>query len=221
MKKVKVSLIINIIIVLLAVMCSIFMFTGFKFMPSEKLLEASGAEMLKFFTVDSNILMAIAAFVFIIFDIKLLKGKIKEIPKHIYIFKLLATASITLTFVVTLFFLAPQYGWYAMYNNNNLFMHLIIPLLSIITYVFFEKYDNKYKYAFFGIIPMIVYSIYYLGNVVLHLDNGGLTFQYDFYGFLQGNIWNIFIVVPVIYFVTYLISVILIFLNKKILNENK
>ena len=75
--------------------------------------------------------------------------------------------------------------------------------------------ENNYKYAFYGIIPMFFYSIYYTLNILIHLNNGGLTYKYDFYGFLQGNINNIFIVIPIIYFITYLISIILIFLNKK------
>ena len=179
MKKIKISLIINIIIVLLVIMTSIFMFTGFTFMKNNTLLEASKIEMFKFYTVDSNILIGIASLLLAINEIKLLNKKIKEIPIFIYILKLIATSGITLTFITTAFFLTPQYGIYAMYNNNNLFFHLIIPILSIITYVIYEKYDNKYKYAPLGMLPMFIYSIYYTTNVILHLNNGGLSFKYD------------------------------------------
>ena len=191
------------------------MFIGFKFMPGETLLEVSKLEMFKFYTVDSNILMGIISLIFIIYERKLINNKIKEIPKKVYILKLIATSGITLTFITTSFFLAPLYGFYAMFNNNNLFFHLVIPVLSIITYILFEKHDNKYKYAFFGIIPMFLYSIFYISNVLIHLNKGGLTFKYDFYGFLQGNINNIYIVIPVIYLMTYIISVLLIFGNKR------
>ena len=221
MKKIKISLIINIIIVLLVIMTSIFMFTGFTFMKNNTLLEASKIEMFKFYTVDSNILIGIASLLLAINEIKLLNKKIKEIPIFIYILKLIATSGITLTFITTAFFLAPQYGICAMYNNNNLFFHLIIPILSIITYVIYEKYDNKYKYAPLGMLPMFIYSIYYTTNIILHLNNGCLSFKYDFYGFLQGNINNIYIVIPFIYFVTYLISLLLIFFNKNIKSNQK
>ena len=192
------------------------MFTGVKFMPDETLLELTKMEMFKFYTVDSNILMGIMSLIMVIYERKLLKKGIKEIPQSIYLLKLIGTSAITLTFIVTLFFLAPQYGFYAMYNNNNLFFHLIIPLLSIITYVFFESHDNKYSYAFLGIIPMFIYSLYYSSMILIHLNDGGLTFKYDFYGFLQGNINNIYVVIPVIYLFSYLISITLIFLNKKL-----
>ena len=215
MKKIKISLILNIIIVVLVTVASVFMFTGFKFMPGESLLEVSKLEMFKFYTVDSNIVMGLISLIFIIYERKLLKKEIKEIPKKIYILKLIGTSGIALTFVTTTFFLGPSYGFYAMFNNNNLFFHLIIPVLSIITYIFFEKHDNKFKYAFFGIIPMFLYSIFYTINILIHLDNGGLTFKYDFYGFLQGNLNNIYIVIPVIYLMSYIISILIIFGNKK------
>ena len=215
MKKIKVSLILNILIVILVTLGSIFMFTGFTFMPSKTLLEANKIEMFKFYTVDSNILMGLISLLFIIYELKLLNNKIDMIPKRIYILKFIATSAITLTFVTTLFFLAPQYGLYAMYNNNNLFFHLIVPLLALISYIFFEKHENEYKYAYLGIIPMFIYSIYYTLMILINLNNGGLTFKYDFYGFLQGNINNIYIVLPVIYLISYLISILLIKLNKK------
>ena len=216
MKKIKVSLILNIIIVLLVILATIFMFTGFKFMPGGSLLEVSKVEMFKFYTVDSNILMGIVSLIFIIYEKKLLKNKIKEIPKKVYILKLIATSGITLTFITTSFFLAPSYGFYAMFNNSNLFFHLVVPVLSIVTYIFFEKHENKFKYAFFGIIPMFLYSIFYTTNILINLNNGGLTFKYDFYGFLQGNINNIYLVIPVIYLISYVISVLLVFGNRKI-----
>ena len=93
-------------------------------MPAKTLLEASKVEMFKFYTVDSNILMGIISLIISIYEIKLFKSTIKEIPKIVYILKFIATSGIALTFLVTLAFLGPQYGMYAMYNNSNLFLHL-------------------------------------------------------------------------------------------------
>ena len=42
MKKLKVSLILNVLIVILVITFSIFMFTGFQFMKAEVLLESTG-----------------------------------------------------------------------------------------------------------------------------------------------------------------------------------
>ena len=76
MRKIKISLIINIIIVLFTVSSAIMMFTGFKFMPGKDILEISKIEMFKFYTVDSNLLMGLVSLIFLIDEIKLLKGKL-------------------------------------------------------------------------------------------------------------------------------------------------
>lgn len=215
MKKIKISLILNLIIVILVTLGTIFMFTGFTFMKSVLLLESKGLGMFRFFTVDSNLLIGISSLLLAIYEYKYIKNKINKIPLAVYLFKYLSVSGVTLTFLVTLLFLAPQYGFYAMYNNTNLLFHLIVPLIGIISYIFLEHYDNKYKYSILGIIPMVIYSIFYIINILVHFNNGGLTFKYDFYGFLQGNLYNIFIVIPVIYIFTYIISLLLLISNRK------
>ena len=74
------------------------MFSGFKFMPSEALLETTSIGMFKYYTVDSNILMGICALVFLIAE-----RKQEKVSNNVYIFKLVGTSAITLTFLTTLF----------------------------------------------------------------------------------------------------------------------
>ena len=184
-------------------------------MPAKDLLILSSRfENFKFYTIDSNILVLLSSLLLSIYEYRLLKGKIKDIPNYIYIFKMVSIAAISVTFIITLCFLAPMYGFYGMYNNVNLFYHFVIPVIAFINYFIFEKHDNKYKYALYGVIPMFVYSIYYITNILIHLDEG-ISFKYDFYGFLQSNINNIYFVLPVIYLLGYLLSLLTIFLNKK------
>lgn len=216
MKKVKISFIMNLLIFILVVIGCICMFCGIKFMPASSLILAnSKLEMFKYYTVDSNIFVGLVSLILLIYESRYLNNK-KFIPRWVYVLKFISTASITLTFVTTLVFLTPQYGFYEMYNNSNLFFHLIVPLLAIISYVFFEKYDNEYIDSFFGVVPMMIYSIYYIYNIVSHLSNGGLSVKYDFYGFLFGNINNAFIVVPLVITITYFMGFMLLFSNKNI-----
>ena len=85
------------------------MFNGIKFMPAQDLLTATKIEMFKFYTVDSNILIGIISLWLIIYECLLLRKKINKIPERVYILKLLGTAGIMLTFLVTLVFLTPRY----------------------------------------------------------------------------------------------------------------
>ena len=215
MKSIKISFILNIIIFLLVTIGSIFMFAGIKFMPTGSLLEASKITMFKYYTVDSNILVGVVSYILAVCEVLYMKKKIKKIPEAVYILKLIGVSAITLTFLTTAIFLVPQYGLYDMYNNSNLLFHLIIPVLVVISYVFYEKHDNKYSYAIYGIMPMFLYSIYYSSMICVNINEGGLTPKYDFYGFLRGNINNISIAVPIIFLIAYLISIVLIILNKK------
>ena len=215
MKSQKTALSLNIIIVFFVVLGTLLMFTGFKFMPADNLLVASNVEMFKFYTVDSNILMGIASLVFVICDLLFINKKIKDIPEGVYVFKLIATSAVVLTFITTALFLTPQYGFYAMYNNANLFFHLIVPIISVVSYVCYEKHLVDYTNALLALVPMFAYSIYYTSNILLNINNGGLTYKYDFYGFLQGNINSIYYVIPIMFIVSFLISVLLIYLNGK------
>ncbi len=216
MSKYKISLILNIIIVIMVIGASIMMFNGFRFMPGEIILESNKLGMFKFFTVDSNLFMGIISLLFAIFEIRLLKGNIKEIPRYMYILKLMATTSVTLTFIVVFAYLGPLVGNIClMILNSNLFFHLLVPVFSMITFLFFER-NNKmlFKYSFYGLIPVIMYGLYYLINVLVHMDNGVVSPVYDFYYFVQNGVWTAIIVVPIMFIISYLISLFLWKFNK-------
>ncbi|MBQ6497965.1 MAG: hypothetical protein IJI58_04560 [Bacilli bacterium] len=219
MKNIKISLVLNVIIVLLVVFASFCMFTGFRFMSgSEIVLESNSLEMLKYFTVDSNLFIGIVALIFSYYEFVLLKKEIKKIPRVMYILKLMATTGVALTFLITFTYLAYiiDGGVKVLIMNSNLFFHLIIPVLSIITFMLFEK--NKvlsFKDSFYGLMPMFVYAIFYLGNILIHMENGKVEPIYDWYWFVQNGVWTIIIVMPIMTLLTYGISFILWKTNKE------
>ncbi len=216
MNKYKLSLIFNIIIFMMVIGASIMMFTGFRFMPGKIILESNKLGMFKFFTVDSNLFMGIISLLFAIFEIRLLRGNIDEIPRYMYILKLMATTGVTLTFIVVFAYLWPLVGsLYLMILNSNLFFHLLVPVFSMITFIFFER-NNKisFKYSFYGVIPVIMYGLFYLINVLVHMNNGIVSPVYDFYYFVQNGVWTSIIVVPVMFIISYTISLILWRFNK-------
>ena len=136
--KLKMSLVINIIIFLLTVFSTIVMMAGIKFMHgAEPVLEVTKLGVFKFFTVDSNILMGLIALLFAMEEIKILKGTKKEINNKLYILKLLSTTAVSITFIVVFTYLGAivEGGIPAMLQNSNMFFHLIIPVLSIITFI--------------------------------------------------------------------------------------
>lgn len=221
MKKEDISLSLNITIVILVSLATIFMLTGFQFMAKQDALTATKIETFKFFTVDSNVLMGIVAFIFAKYEIDILKGRIKAIPTRVYILKLVATVGVILTFLVTAFFLAPTAlnGYLSLFLNSNLFFHLIIPILSFITFVFFES-NNKidFKYSFMGLIPVLLYSLFYAINCFSHIENGIVSHKYDWYGFLIGGIKSTIPALMIILVTTYFICFSLWSLNRRTYN---
>ena len=217
--RIKISYILNIIIVFLVVLASIIMFAGINYMHAEDpVYEANKFFMMKYFTVDSNMLMGIASLVFLIEERKLLKDSRKSINPSFYIFKLVATVSVSLTFLTVFLYLGPgsSGGIASMLTNSNLFFHLIIPVLSIISFVYFER-TNKIdkKYIKYGLIPTLIYAIFYISNVLIHVENFEVSTKYDWYWFVQNGLWTALIVVPLMILFTYLISYTLYLLNHK------
>ena len=210
----KKSLILNILITLLTIFASIIMFTGIKITHgAEPLLETSKIGMFKFFTVDSNIFMGLISLLFAIKEIKN-----EEITKNMYRLKLMSTTAVTLTFIIVFTYLGPisKDGIKSMLQNSNLFFHLIIPVLSIINLTLFEKTDKlKRKDTLYGIIPTVIYALFYLTNILIHVENGKVSPIYDWYWFVQGGLKTAIIVAPTIILITYIISLILWKINRK------
>ena len=185
----------------------------------------SGARLsaLRYFTVDSNILMGIVALVAAIQEGKVIKGKREEKGKRedlssgVYTLKLAGTVGVTLTMLVTAFFLAPKSatGYFSLFYYSNFFLHLVNPLLSIITFLFLEKTDKiPFKNTLTGIIPMVLYAVYYVEEAVTHSTNGIIAKGYDWYGFFYDGIRSGVVVLPLMVLITYLISLVLWKLNR-------
>ena len=218
-KKIKIALILNLITTILTIAAIIIMFTGFKFMYGyDPSLETTDLSIFKFFTVDSNVFVGIVSLIFAIYEIRILRGKIDEIPTKIYILKFMATTSVGLTFFVVFAYLGPIFigEIEALLMNSNLFLHLLIPVTSMLNFTIFERTDKlKFKCTFLGVIPTIIYGIYYLTNIFMHVENGKVSTIYDWYRFVQNGIWTTKIVVPALLLITYIISVILWRMNKR------
>ena len=215
---IKISLVFNILIFALMVIASIIMFTGFKFMEAEPLLESTKIGMLKFFTVDSNILMGIVALIFAINQIKILKGKKEEISTKLIVFKMASTVAVGVTFVTVFGYLGPisKGGIPSLLKNSNLFLHLIIPVLSMINFALFERTSKiKFRYTLYGILPTLTYGMLYMINLLIHMEDGKVSPVYDWYWFVQGGMWQAAIVIPIMLFMTYIITIILWRINKK------
>ena len=147
---------------------------------------------LKFFTVLSNMFVALAALICIPFNIIGI-AKNKGLPTFVFFLKQAATVAVSLTMFTVIFFLAPQDNWDLAKQFGNFsftdikfFMHLIVPCVSIISFIFFDVSTRKTKLwtNILVLIPPILYGAFYLINYF----QGWFTDEFgsaDWYGFIK------------------------------------
>lgn len=164
--------------------------------------------------------MGIAALLAAVDQGRVLKGKRDEVSASIYVLKLAGTAGVTLTMLVTIFFLGPtlwpKYGFFSLFEKSNFFLHLVNPILSIIVFLCFERSAKiPFKHTFTAIIPVILYGIYYTAVTAAHMTNGVIEKGYDWYGFFFLGTKSAFIVLPAFILISWLICFVLWKLNRR------
>ena len=182
-------------------------------------LDGPNLESLKYYTVDSNILMGIAALAAVIAQRRVMTGKAAEVPLPVLLLKLAGTVSVTLTMLITIFFLGPTlgriYGFFFLFTGASLFLHLLNPLAAIFVFLRYERSCRiPFRLTPAGIIPTVLYAVYYVLLMFHHVVNATIEPGYDWYGFFAFGINAWWIVVTVILLITYGITLTLWRLNR-------
>ena len=175
------------------------------------LLLSVGIESLKYFTVLSNIFSGIVSFVV---AARLARGR--EVTPVLLAVKLAATTSVALTFTVVVAFLAPLFGWIAMFVGANFWLHLALPLAAIIEFCLFETGELPRGAALMATIPTVLYGAGYYINILIN-GVGEWPNTNDWYGFLAGGIETGPIVFAVIASATWLLACLIVKLRKRFL----
>lgn len=163
----------------------------------------NGAKTFRYFTTDSNLLAALASLIILPFSLRTFFGVTEGLPLWVQTVKYIAVCSVTLTFLTVVCFLAPTQGWGRMFSGANLWLHLICPLLCILSYLFLESRNRlPFSATFAALIPIVLYGAVYLIAVVFVGESGGGW--KDFYGFNRGGMW--FVALPLLLGVSYLIA---------------
>ena len=88
------------------------------------------------FTVISNILVAMGMSLVIPYTIDGLRKRYFHLPDWLVSFLLSGTVAVTLTFLVSLFVLAPFKGFVLIFTGSRFFLHGVGPILSFIAFSF-------------------------------------------------------------------------------------
>ena len=159
----KISLIMNILIVILELIGFVLLFKN------------QGGIAFQYYTEDSNILLFITS---LIFTIHLFTNK--KIPRWLSMLKYISTIGVTLTFLVVIFILAPMMNFnYSkmLLDGALLYQHLLCPVLSIITFLFFDELGSYSKKDNITSLSLtVLYSIILVSLNILELVKGPYPF---------------------------------------------
>ena len=167
------SLFINIIIIIITTILVVRFFR-----EDDKWSPARGKKAFRYFTTQSNVLCAVSALAMCLFPDK----------DWAYYLKVMGTAAVTVTMLTVLIFLSRLYGYKALLTGSDLFMHLITPLLTIISLCVFERRGISFLASFIGVIPVALYAPLYLYNVIYAPEEKRWE---DFYGFNRDGKWPV------------------------------
>ena len=140
------------------------------------------------FTVNSNILAAGAMAMVIPYTMDGLRTHNYHLPRWIVDVVYAGVTAVALTFLVSLFILAPVKGFLLIFSGSRFFLHGVCPVLAVIAFCFFMSQKRMgFWDSLFALIPVIIYAaVYFVMVVVIGEENGGWN---DFYGFATFIPW--------------------------------
>ena len=170
-----------------SLVCNLFIFAvtaiiTLRFFWKDGMLDVErGKNAFRYFTVQSNVLCGLSALLLCLFPAS----------HRAWLFKYMGTAAVTVTLLTVFFFLGPNIGYGKLLKGPDLFMHLITPLVAIVSFCVLEKRGLTFAEALLGMLPSIVYGVWYLYKVVLAPAEKRWE---DFYGFNKGGKWPVYFV---------------------------
>ena len=143
--------------------------------PREKL-----PENFRYFTVLSNLFCALTALILLVCEL------CGAMPPWAAALKYMGTAAVTVTLVTVFVYLLPAAGSLKGLLDSwpELIMHLITPLLAILSFLFFENEGLSAWIIPLGVLPVLLYGLLYFNRVVV-----ARTWE-DMYGFNRSGKWR-------------------------------
>ena len=142
------------------------------------------------FTVNSNILAAASMAMVLPYTLDGMRTHNYHLPRWIVDLVYAAVTAVALTFLISLFVLAPFKGFVLIFTGSRFFLHGVCPILAVIAFGFFmSSHKLSFKDSLLALIPVLIYAIlYFVMVVVIGEDRGGWN---DFYGFATRISWKI------------------------------
>ena len=150
--------------------------------PTE-LVEEVGIKTFRMYTVLSNMFVGITISMTIPFAVDGIRHRNYHLPRWVVNLIFVSTTCITLTFIISCTLLSAFAGFKEiMLTGTNLFLHTIVPIITIVGFLFVNTYHTvKFKATLYALIPISIYAIIYLISAIfIGQENGGWRDHYHF-----------------------------------------
>ncbi len=188
-----IALTVQAVVVVATVICV----TRFFFVGGEGNMQVVGVTCFRYFTIDSNVLAALACAVCMVYEVRALLaakrsgGEVAEpvLPHWVLILTFAGTVAVTLTFMVCICFLGPLYGYGFLFSGSNFFLHGLTPALCVFAFMALLRGPVRLAECFWCLLPVLLYGIvYFIMVIAIGPDAGGWP---DFYAFNMGGMWPV------------------------------
>ena len=158
------------------------------------------------FTVDSNILAGLTMLLCVPYTIDGIRTGYYHLPDWVVVWMYIAVTAVCLTFLVSLFILAPVKGFVLIFSGSRFFLHGVCPVLSILTFCcFINSHLIRLRETILAMIPVFLYTAVYIVMVLfIGEEHGGWS---DFYGFVtRVPAWvSLLVILPLCFGITLLL----------------
>lgn len=140
------------------------------------------AEIMKYFTTLSNVLVTLCAFVNLILYAVSLSKKKNYVKEFFQVMKLISVVAVAITFTIVMVFLAPNNSTgFDLFAGSQLFLHVITPIAAVASFIFLE-YQTKIRFRFFyfPVFFALAYGAFYISYAFLAPAGKAI----DWYGFI-------------------------------------
>ena len=145
--------------------------------------KAGAGPLMRYFTVLSNCVSALAALLVIVFRIA------GGVPNGVLVFKHIASAAVGVTMLVTVGYLWPVLkDFKGLFGGINLYLHVLGPILAIVSLLLWDKPAGGFGIVLLGTLPVVVYGSYYMYRVLKAPQEKRWE---DFYRFNTGGLWAV------------------------------
>lgn len=176
-----------------------------------------GINIIEYYTEDSNILGIISSLLFVV--CLLIKRDKELLPKWVLDLRFVSSCCLALTFIIVISVLAfTTYDNYfeglihLLTNRSMLYHHLLCPVISFISFSFFEgdRRLNKKKTIYLALIPTFIYGLVTVILNILKVIEGPYPFL-----MVYNQAWYMSIIwIVVIFVVNYITSRYILLINQ-------